>query len=371
VPPEQAANALLPVQLARALAARDVESTFVSHPSARFGAPEGLARVTWVPRRGAGLIARSPIGAFVAATRMATTAREAIEHADVVHLHSNGLLIEVAGRVARRAARPTVITLYGTDVWDHDVQRHARFRRVVRDASARILYSQALLDFATPLGLARPPARVIHAPVDGVFVRVSPPDREALRRRLGLADRRVVLTVKRLHQVAGYEDAIAALPALVKTVPDLLWVIAGYGTLRETLEAEVRARSLAEHVRFLGLTPQTTLPSWYAAADLFFLPSRLESWGAVTLEALACGTPVVATATAGSTEVQRLFPEDVTVVPIGDSAAMARELARALGAPRRATEKTARRLDDQLRIDSAAAAYLDVYRHALDGSRSA
>jgi glycosyltransferase involved in cell wall biosynthesis len=369
LPPEQAANAILPVQLARALAARRVESSFVSHPSERFGPPDGLEPVTFTPKRGAGFLARTPLGALAAAGRMAQDARPGIEAADVVHLHSNGLLIEVAGRVARRRSRPSVITLYGTDVWDHDETRHARFRSVVQSASMRVFYSRALLDFATPLGLAGGPARVIYAPVDAVFDRADDATRAQIRRDLGVSDRRVVLTVKRLHPVAGYLDALAAFQALIPGVPDALWVIAGYGDLRESLEAETRARGLADRIRFLGLTPQSQLPAWYTAADVFLLASRVESWGAVTLEALACGTPVVATATAGSSEVHRLFPDDVTLVPVGDAPALAQETRRALAAPRRTADATARRLDDEFRIGPAAAAYLDVYEHALGRTR--
>ena len=369
LPPEQAANALLPVQLARALATRRVESSFVSHPSERFGPPNGHESVTFTRKRGAGFLARTPLGALAAAGRMAQEARPSIEAADVVHLHSNGLLIEVAGGIARRTSPPSVITLYGTDVWDHDETRHARFRKVVRSASMRVFYSQALLDFARPLGLADGPARVVYAPVDAVFDRVDDVARVEIRRHLGVSDRRVVLTVKRLHPVAGYLDALEAFQALIQDVPDALWVIAGYGDLRESLEAETRARGLADHIRFLGLTAQSELPSWYRAADVFLLASRLESWGAVTLEALACGTPVVATATAGSSEVHRLFPDDVTLVPVGDAPALARETRRALAAPRRGTEATSRRLDDEFRIGPAAAAYLDIYEQALAGTR--
>jgi glycosyltransferase involved in cell wall biosynthesis len=135
--------------------------------------------------------------------------------------------------------------------------------------------------------------------------------------------------------------------------------------LRDSIERHVRARGLEHHVRLLGLTPQEHLPGWYAAADVFFLPSRLESWGAVTLEALACGTPVVATATGGSREIHDLFPADVTLVPVGGAEAMTEALARLLAEPRRTSAATRQRLDDQFRIDAAAGAYLGVYRRVL------
>ena len=365
LPPEQAANAILPGQLARELAAHGVTSSFVTHPSTRGAPPPMPGPVTFTARRGAGLIARSPVGALAAAGRMGGEARAAIGAADLVHLHSNGLLVEVAGRVARRAGRPSIITLYGTDVWDHDPSRHTRFRDVVRGAAARVFYSQALLEFATPLGLADPPASVIYAPVSEVFQPLGDDDRQAARRVLGVVDRRVVLTVKRLHPVAGYDTALTAFETIAREVPAAIWVIAGYGDLRDSIEADVRARGLGDRVRLLGLTPQEQLPQWYAAADLFLLASRVESWGAVTLEALASGTPVVATATAGSGEVQSLFPGDVILVPVDDAAALAREAIHVLTHGRRTTDDARRRIDDEFRVAAAGDAYLQAYRHAL------
>jgi glycosyltransferase involved in cell wall biosynthesis len=365
LPPEQAANAILPVQLARELSRSGTMSSFVSHYSERFGAGGVPDAVAVAPRRGQGGFGRSPAGALVAAARMAHVARGAIAPADLVHLHSNGFLIEVAAGVARRLGRPAVITLYGTDIWDHDRRRHRRFRQAVEGAAARVFYSQALRDFASTLGLSPPPSTVIYAPVDVAFDRATATVREQIRRDLGVADRRVVLTVKRLHAVAGYETAIAAFAAIASRVRDAMWVIAGYGDLRPDLEAEIARRGLSSRVRFLGLTPQEVLPRWYAAADVFMLASRVESWGAVTLEALASGTPVVATATAGSREVANLFPADVSLVDVGDTRRLADLAVDALDHPRRTHDTTAARIDTDFRIASAAASYLDLYRRVV------
>ena len=68
---------------------------------------------------------------------MARGARAAVKSADVVHLHGNGLIIEVGQRLARRYGKPYIITLYGTDIWHHDPAKHARFAGVVRGARCR------------------------------------------------------------------------------------------------------------------------------------------------------------------------------------------------------------------------------------------
>ena len=104
----------------------------------------------------------------------------------------------------------------------------------------------------------------------------------------------------------------------------------GEGDLRPALEAKARDLGLAAKVRFLGMLDNDTLWRFYAAADLFVLPSRLESWGTVMLEALACGTRVVATDTVGGVEVHAHFPDDVMLAPKENAAGLATVIAHAL-----------------------------------------
>lgn len=365
LPPEQAANALLPVLLGGELTSRGIETHYVAHPPGR--APhQALDRVVYAPRRGRGPFGRTIGGAIVAGGRLALAARQSIRESDLVHLHGNGLIIEVGAMLAGKYRKPYVITLYGTDVWHHDPERHARFTRVVRNAGHRVFYSHALLDFARPLGLAPEPSSVIYAPVPPAFTSVEPSKREALRRDLGIAEGTpLLLTVKRLHPVGGQEDLLQAMPSILRRCPAAqLWLV-GEGERRPVLEAVARDEGIAANVRFLGLLDNDSLWRYYAAADLFVLPSRLESWGTVMLEALACGTPVVATDTAGGVEVRQHFPGDVTLVPRENPRALADAVAHALMTHTRTSETTRHRLQSEFTVSACALQYLAVYRQAM------
>jgi glycosyltransferase involved in cell wall biosynthesis len=271
----------------------------------------------------------------------------------------------VAGRLAARRDRPRVITLYGTDVWHHDAARHRRFAAVVRGAAHRVFYSRALLEFARPLGLADEPASVIYAPVAPGFRSVSAEERDGLRQQLGAGAGPMLVTVKRLHPVAGHEDLLRALPEVARGFPNVSLWLAGDGPLRLSLEALARELDVASRVRFLGALPNDALWRCLAAADCFVLPSRLESWGTVMLEALACGTPVVATDTAGGEEVRSYFPDDVELCEKENPGSLAAAVVSALRTSRRTSQATKELLEARFSPAACAATYRKVYDDAL------
>ena len=371
LPPEQAANALLPVMLGQELALHGVLARYVTHPMPQGDRPAAVASVAYVPRRPGDPFSRSPAGALLAGGRMALGSWRAIRRSDLIHLHGNGFVVEVGGWLAQRCRKPYVITLYGTDIWHHDPVRHARFARVVRGAACRVFYSQGLLDFARGLGLAPDPSVVIYAPVASTFHPVDDQARHTIRRDLGVGDEPLLLTVKRLHPVAGHETLLHALPMVMRDFPAArLWLI-GEGELRPALEARARDLGVAAQVRFLGRLDHDSLWRYYAAADLFVLPSHLESWGTVMLEALASGTPVVASRTAGGLEVYAHFPEDVVLVEKENPQALAAEICGALRLRRRTTAATQHRLRTEFSVSRCTEQYLAVYHQALEPKDSA
>ncbi|MFJ2861660.1 glycosyltransferase family 4 protein [Kitasatospora sp. NPDC087314] len=157
-----------------------------------------------------------------------------------------------------------------------------------------------------------------------------------VRRRLGLADRPVVVCVSRLVPRKGQDTLIEAMPQILVDVPDAVLLIVGGGPYRADLEKLADARGVRDSVRFTGSVPWEELPAHYGAGDVFAMPCRtrrggldVEGLGIVYLEASATGLPVVAGDSGGAPDAV-LEGETGYVVPGGSSAAAAERIVRLL-----------------------------------------
>ncbi|GAA4814379.1 glycosyltransferase family 4 protein [Streptomyces ziwulingensis] len=124
---------------------------------------------------------------------------------------------------------------------------------------------------------------------------------EAVRARLGLTERPVVVCVSRLVPRKGQDTLIRALPRILAAEPDTVLLIVGGGPYENELRRLARETGVARAVRFTGAVPWSELPAHYGAGDVFAMPCRtrrggldVEGLGIVYLEASATGLPVVA-----------------------------------------------------------------------------
>jgi glycosyltransferase involved in cell wall biosynthesis len=152
-------------------------------------------------------------------------------------------------------------------------------------------------------------------------------DRRAARAALRLPEAGPLLfTVRRLVPRMGLEGLLRALVQL----PGVRLVIGGRGPLQAPLAQTAAGLGVADRVSFAGFIPEAELARYYQAADLVVLPSlALEGFGLITLEALACGTPVVATPEGGATDVLATF-EPAWLAPGNDPVTLARTVAAVL-----------------------------------------
>lgn len=133
---------------------------------------------------------------------------------------------------------------------------------------------------------------VIMPGVDAVYRPLPAAEVAAFRQRQGAPPRFVlhVGTLQPRKNIPLLLEAFAQLP-----LPDVhLVLVGGKGWLYEEIFARVTALGLQERVHFTGYVPDEALPLWYNAATLLALPSRYEGFGLPLVEAMACGTPVIA-----------------------------------------------------------------------------
>jgi D-inositol-3-phosphate glycosyltransferase len=166
----------------------------------------------------------------------------------------------------------------------------------------------------------------------------TPGDRAQARRRLGLDDRPVLLWVGRIAPIKGLDTLLDTVARLREGGRDMRLLVVGGEADEPTnghetsLRRRIAVLGLGESVRFVGPQSQSVLPLYYTAADVTVLPSYYESFGMVALEAMACGSPVIASRVGGLVTTVR---DGVTgfLVPDGDVEALAERIETLVGDP--------------------------------------
>lgn len=267
-----------------------------------------------------------------------------------------------AVRLGRDFGLPVVVTARGTDI--NLIPDYATPRRMILKAAAQadglVTVCRALKDRMVELGVAADRIAVLRNGVD--LALFHPHGRDAARRKLDFR-RRTIGSVGWLIERKGHHHVIAALPKLADT--DL--VIVGDGPERARLERLSVSLGVSDRVRFLGSLDQMRLAEVYRALDALVLASSREGWANVLLEAMASGTPVVASAVWGTPEVVADSAAGVLMRSI-DAGGVVSGLARLLAAPpeRAATRAYAEQFD----WDATTAGQLQLFQRIVAERRA-
>ena len=259
--------------------------------------------------------------------------------------------------------KPVVITARGSDVTE--LPRYAGPRRMIRwamrRAAALISVSGGLRAALIELGAASDAVTVLRY---GVDLRVfRPVDRASAREALAV-EGPTLLSVGHLIPRKGHDLVIRALPDL----PDWRLLIVGEGPERARLEGIAGALGVADRVRLLGALPHASLPGIYSEGDVLVLASIREGWANVLLEAMACGTPAVASNIPGNPEVVQSHAAGVIVesnTPEGFAAGVRRLVSERPG--RDAT----RRYAEDFSWDATSEGQLAIFRRVLRRTETA
>lgn len=267
---------------------------------------------------------------------------------DVVHLHSPMAEAELVSLVCRRHRVPLVVTHQGDVVMpdtpvDQAVQRlmRATLRRTFQRASRVVTHNDDYAAHASP-AVAGPRALAIDPPV--TFEPPDPGAAAALRSELGLGDRPVVAFAGRWVEEKGFDVLLRAAPKVLAAVPDAAFAFAGetsvsYEQTRQRDQPLVDA--LGPAMVELGLVrDQRRLAAFYAMADVFVLPSRTDCHASVQIEAMLCGTPVVASDIVGARSIVGRTGAGL-LVPPEDPDALAAAVAEVLMDPGRFDDRLA------------------------------
>jgi phosphatidyl-myo-inositol dimannoside synthase len=203
----------------------------------------------------------------------------------------------------RAGVRRTVATTHGHEVWWASAPGTRALLRRIGETNDVLTYLGAYTRGRIAKALSAEAGARMVALTPGVDDLAFHPgiDGSAVRDTYGLADRPVVVCVSRLVARKGQDMLIRSLPAIRRRVPDAAVLIVGDGPRRGDLEKLVDKLGLRRDVMFTGAKPWADTPEYFAAGDVFCMPTRtrkagfeVEGLGIVYLEASACGLPVVA-----------------------------------------------------------------------------
>ncbi len=208
-----------------------------------------------------------------------------------------------AAMLSRWFGKPFVVTARGTDLnlIPAYAAPAAMIRWAARQASASIGVCAALLEPLRHWQINEAKLHVLRNGVD--LVRFAPYPQEIARAELGITGAPVILSVGHLIERKGHHLVIKAMAHLRQHYPEATLLVVGEGTERGVLADLVTGLGLSHCVQLVGAVPNVELARWYSAADALVLASSREGWANVLLEAMACGTPVVATNIWGTPEV--------------------------------------------------------------------
>lgn len=194
--------------------------------------------------------------------------------------------------------KPVVVTARGSDITL--IPNYWLPRKMIvwaaQQADAVITVCQDLKEHIIAFGVT---PEKIHALRNGVDLQFfTPKDRQSVRAQLKL-DRLTLLSVGHLVELKGHHLVIEAM----KKLDDCHLIIAGDGKEMANLKNLANEYGVSERVTFLGAISHEQLVTVYSAVDILVLASSREGWANVLLEAMACGTPVIATKVSGTPEV--------------------------------------------------------------------
>lgn len=206
---------------------------------------------------------------------------------DVIHAHLGNACI-LGRRISKISGIPIIATLHGF--------QKAKHYRGIKHFTA---VSESVKNHFVAQGIRAQQIVVIPNGYDPI-IQVAPFSTPSMLYGLSIQNRYVISTVGVLSAVKNHDMLIEAMRLVVSQHPKALLLIAGKGSLKDTLDTAIKAHGLQDHIYLVGHQPDVT--SLYRSAQLYVQASIAEGFCLPLLEAMACGTPVITTPCLGPLE---------------------------------------------------------------------
>lgn len=236
---------------------------------------------------------------------------------DVIHLHHPFWLGSLGLFMARQLRIPAIYTYHTRlEHYAHFVPlpgmlfrnliSHALIKRFANRCDGVIVPTYSTEEYLRMIGVTTPtfvqPTGIEYER----FQAVKPADVEALRKKLGLSNEKVLISVARLSNEKNIDFMIEAIDRLrQKSDVPFRFLMIGDGHQRDRLQKKIDSLELGSHFTLVGAVQPEEMALWYNLGDAFLFASKSETQGMVILEAMSAGLPVVAVRSSGIEDVVR------------------------------------------------------------------
>ena len=225
---------------------------------------------------------------------------------DIIHIQTEFAICKISKKVADACGCPYVATSH--TFWEDytgylipskkigKVMARRLVRKAFDGAKAIIIPTNKMRDVLVRYGIDKP----IYAIPTGIDLdrfnkKLNMLEKAKLKAKLNIPNKaKILVSVGRVAKEKNLDEIIDYLPSLLEKDKDIILIIGGDGPHKKNLEAKVKKMQLEKYVRFTGMIPPKYTYKYYQLGDIFVCASTSETQGITYIEALACGTPVVA-----------------------------------------------------------------------------